>query len=114
MSAPPVTVSDWKKFRRNTLVGFLTAHLPSGMTLHDVALHCRDGVWWVSPASKPMLNADGQVLRDEAGRIRYQPIVSFDSKTARQRFNSAVISAVQRAHPEIFETTGKIRGAPGC
>lgn len=102
MTTPPVIISDWKPLHRNTLRGFFTVHLPSGMTLHDVALHCTENTWWVSPASKPMLDKDGVALRDEAGKIRYSPIISFESKTARQRFNSIVISALQHAHPEIF------------
>lgn len=103
MTAPSVTVSDWKPFRRNTLVGFVTAHLPSGITLFEVSMHSREGTWWVSPASKPMLSQDGTALRDGAGKIRYAPIVAFESKTARQRFNTAIISALRTAHPKIFE-----------
>jgi hypothetical protein len=100
------TIADWKPVVRNTLRGFFTAHLPSGMTLHDVALHTRDRVWWVSPASKPMLNSDGVVLRDDGGKIRYSAIVAFDDKTSRQRFNSLLITALQQAHPDIFTEAG--------
>jgi hypothetical protein len=101
MNVPPVTISDWKPLLRNTLRGFLTAHLPSGMNLHDVSVHCRDGIWWASPASKPLRGADGTAMRDAQGKIRYQAIVSFE-KTARQRFNSAIIDALRLAHPEVF------------
>ena len=40
---PPVTIADWKPLQRNTLRGFLTARLPSGMNLHDVSVHYQDG-----------------------------------------------------------------------
>ncbi len=49
MSTPPVTISDWKPVQRNSLRGFLTAHLPSGMTIHELAIHFRDGTWWMAP-----------------------------------------------------------------
>ena len=101
MSAPAVTISDWKPLHRNTLRGFLTAHLPSGMNLHDVSVHYRDGTWWASPASKPLLGADGTPLRDADGKIRYSPIVSFE-KAARSRFSTAIIAALRVAHPEAF------------
>jgi hypothetical protein len=94
--------SDWKPLQRNTLRGFLTAHLPSGMNLHDISVHCRDGTWWASPASKPSLGADGTAMRDADGRIRYSPIVSFE-KTARQRFSNAIIAALRLVHPEVFD-----------
>jgi hypothetical protein len=90
MNTPPVTISDWTPLQRSTLRGFLTAHLPSGMNLHDVR-----------PASKPLLGNDGIAMRDAKGKIRYQAIVSFE-KTARQRFNSAIIDALRLAHPEVF------------
>jgi hypothetical protein len=98
---PPVTISDWKPLHRNTLQGFLTAHLPSGMNLHDVSVHYRDGTWWASPASKPLLGADGAALRDADGKIRYSLIVSFE-KAARSRFSNAIITALRLAHPEVF------------
>ena len=103
MTAPPVTVSDWKPVHRNTLRGFLTAHLPSGMTMHELAVHFRDGTWWVAPPGKPMLSADGAAMRDAAGKIRYSPVVSFESTAARQRFTNAIIAALQLARPELFQ-----------
>ena len=102
MTAPPFTISDWKPLHRNTLRGFLTAHLPSGLTLHEMSVHTRDGTWWVTPASKPMLGKDGTALRDADGRIRYSPIVSFESRHARDRFTRAVLDALRLAHPEVF------------
>jgi hypothetical protein len=64
MTAPLPTVSDWKAIERNTLRGFFTAHLPSGMTLFENTLHYRDGHWWVMPPSKPMLSKDGTAPRE--------------------------------------------------
>lgn len=103
MSAPSITISDWKPLIRNTLRGFLIAHLPSGMTLHEVSVHTRDGTWWVMPASKPMLSKDGTAMRDGDGKLRYSPIVSFESRHARDRFSAAVLAALRAAHPEAFE-----------
>jgi hypothetical protein len=103
---PPVTVSDWKPRQSGTLRGFCTAQLPSGMVLHEVAIHTRNGSWWASPASKPMLSREGTVLRDEAGKVRYAPIVSFDSKQTRDRLSQGVVNALRQAHPEVFAEGG--------
>jgi hypothetical protein len=102
MNAPAITISDWKPLERNTVRGFCTIHLPSGLTLHEVSLHSRDGHWWVMTAAKPMLSKDGAALRDDAGKIRYSPIVSFESKAARDRFNAGVLAALRLAQPEVF------------
>lgn len=97
-----ITVSGWKPFDRNTMRGFCTVHLPSGMTLHDVAIHLSNGSWWASPASKPQLTRDGQAVKDDAGKIKYVPVVSFESKAVRDRFSASVIEALRAAHPEAL------------
>jgi hypothetical protein len=102
MSTPALTISDWKPRVSGTLRGFCTAQLPSGMFLHETAIHTRNGIWWASPASKPMVGKDGTVLRDEAGKIRYSPIVSFASRERRDRFSQGVIEALRQVQPEVF------------
>lgn len=106
MNQPAVTISDWKPRQSGSLRGFCTAHLPSDMILHEVAVHQRNGSWWASPASKPMLSKDGTALRDDAGKVRYSPVVSFDSKQTRDRLSRAVLDALRRAHPEVFAEDG--------
>jgi hypothetical protein len=101
-----ILISDFKPLHRATLRGFFNAAMPSDLVLHEVALHHRDGTWWVQPASKPMLSRDGTVLRDDAGKIRYSPIVSFRTKQARDRFNRAVLEALRATHPEAFAEDG--------
>jgi hypothetical protein len=76
--------------------------LPSGLTLHEVALHTRDGHWWIAPPSKPMLSKDGAAMRDDAGKTRYSPIISFQSKATRDRFTAGVLAALRLAQPEVF------------
>jgi hypothetical protein len=100
-----VTISDWKARQSGTLRGFCTVHLPSGMILHEVAVHHRNGSWWASPASKPMLSKDGTVLRDDAGKVRYAPIISFDTKQTRDRLSQAVVEALRMAQPQLFAGT---------
>lgn len=97
-----ITISEWKPLHRATLRGFLTVHLPSGMNLHEVSVHTRDGVWWVMPASKAMLSKDGTALRDENNKIRYTQIISFTSRATRDRFIEEVLAALRQAQPQVF------------
>jgi hypothetical protein len=101
-----ILISDFKPLQRATLRAFFSATMPSDLILHELALHHRDGAWWVQPASKPLLSRDGVVLRDDAGKIRYSPIVSLRTKQVRDRFNRAVLDALRRAHPEVFTEDG--------
>ncbi len=96
------TLDDWKPMRRHSLCGFATVTLPSGMILSDVSVHTDSGKSWAMPASKPMIGRDGNVLRDQAGKVRYSPIVSFASKELRDRFSAAVIEALLATHPDAL------------
>jgi len=103
MSAPAITIADWKPRESGTLRGFFTAHLPSRLTLHELMLHERDGRWWVSFPAKPMLAADGAALRDERGKVRYgAPLIEFTSTQARNRFVEQVLEALRQAQPQVF------------
>jgi hypothetical protein len=98
-----ITITDWKPLERNSPRGFLTARLPSGMILRDVAIHTSEGRWWASPASKAQLDKDGQALRDDVGKIKYSPVISFADKATRDKFSAQVLEALKAAHPEVFE-----------
>jgi hypothetical protein len=100
---PTIAISDWKPRESGTLRGFFTTHLPSGLELHELMLHHRDGSWWLSFPSKPMLAADGAALRDDSGKIRYSaPLVSFVNRQARDRFTEQVLAALRVAQPQVF------------
>jgi hypothetical protein len=93
---------EFSAVRKGSLRGFAKVILPSGLVLSDVSIHVDAGKAWASPASKPMLDKNGQVLRDAAGKIRYVSIVGFTSKQVRDRFSDAVIAAVSLAFPEAL------------
>src|SRR3954468_20440852 len=73
-------IESFSPMPKNTLVGFVTVRLPSGLVFHDVGVHRQGGSMWASPASKPMIGRDGMQMRDAAGKARWTPIVSFSDK----------------------------------
>ena len=99
-AALPVIVEDWKPVGRNTLLGFCRARLPSGMILHDVAVHSKNGKLWATPAGKPRLGRDGlQMMDATTGKLLWTPIVAFETKQVGDRFSAQVIEALRRAFP---------------
>jgi hypothetical protein len=103
MNPPAITIADWKPRESGTLRGFFSAGLPSGLELHELMLHHRDGSWWLSFPSKPMLGTDGAALRDDSGKIRYSaPLVSFANRQARDRFTEQMLVALRQAQPQVF------------
>jgi DNA-binding cell septation regulator SpoVG len=102
MSGRQIVVSDWKPLRKGSLRGFVTVSMPSGMTVHEVSIMQSNGRAWASPPSKPMIDRDGRVMLDDAGKRRYSPIIAFQSKEIRDRWSEAVIAALLAAHPEAL------------
>ncbi len=100
---PKITVDEWKPLHRNSMRGFMTATLPSGMILHDIVVHVSDAGPWAAPPSKPMIGRDGVAMKDAAGKARYSPIVSFADKQTRERWSSAMIAALAAAHPNALD-----------
>jgi hypothetical protein len=103
MSAAAPRILDWRPLRRNSLLGFAKVELPSGMIIVDVTILTGERGPWASPPSKPMLDRDGVVLRDEKNKVRYQPVIEFTSKNVRDRFSTQVIAALRESHPKVLE-----------
>jgi hypothetical protein len=65
----------WRLMRRNTLCGFATVELPSGLVIEGIAVHVRGDRAWASPPARPILDENGHALRDDRGKIRYAEIL---------------------------------------
>jgi hypothetical protein len=95
-------IEDFVPVLRNTLRGFARVRTPSGMVLHDVAIHQKNGSSWASPASKPIIGREGTVIRDADGKAQYAPVVGFTTREVRDRWSAAVIDALLARYPEAL------------
>jgi hypothetical protein len=78
-------VRSWSPFSKNTLIGFLSLEMPSGLVINDVCLHSKNGSKWVSlPARQYELN----------GEKRWTPYVEFNDRECRESFQQLAIAAV--------------------
>jgi hypothetical protein len=102
VTQPAIVIADWKPRQSNTLRGTFTTYLPSGLVLHEMTLHTRDGAWWIALPARPLLQ-DGAALHDEHGKVRYSAaLVSFANRQARERFTGQMLAALRLAHPQVF------------
>jgi hypothetical protein len=102
MPPSPFIIEDFRKVERNTLRGFARVRTPSGIVFHDVAIHQQGEAAWASPASKPLLNRDGQQMKDASGKAQWVPLVTFTSRELRDRFSAATIDALRISHPDVL------------
>jgi hypothetical protein len=100
---PGVIILEWREVRKNSLLGFVRAQMPSGMILSEISINLTSGRYWAGAPSKPMVDREGVALRDDAGKIRYSPpLITFTSKELRNTWSDAIIAAMRQQHPEVF------------
>lgn len=94
----PVVILDWRPMKRNSLLGFVKLQL-GALKITDVTVNTSNGRLWAGLPSKPMIDRDGNAMRNEQGKIRYVPILEWENKGTGDRFSDSVVSALEVAHP---------------
>ena len=82
-----IRVTGWRTCRKNTLQGFFTAALPSGLVIHDCMLH-ENKRRWVAFSAIPYKQDDGSTT--------YRRMIEFSDNAASERFRVAALAAVDR------------------
>jgi hypothetical protein len=94
----------WRPLPKNTLVGFANITIDAlGNAVVDVAIHQLGSRRWASLPGRPMIDTDGRVMRDEAGKIRYAAPFRWTTSTLASRFSAAVIVLPLRHHPNALD-----------
>ena len=102
---PGLALLDWKEIRKGALAGVAAIRLPNGLTINKVMVFIQGSRTWVSLPSEPMVNRDGMVMTDAAGKRRYAPLMSWPDKTTADKFSAAVVAAVKARHPDAFDAS---------
>ena len=83
-----ILISDWKPHSKNTLRGFFTVTLPSGMVLRGLMLHQKDGARWIGFPAKE--------YTDQQGAKQYARFVEFRDRTTADKFRDSVLVALDK------------------
>ena len=83
-----ISVSGWKPHPKNSLRGFFTATLPSGLIFHDLMLHQKGASRWIAFPSREW--------KDAEGNRQYARFVEFASRRVADRFRDAVLAALDK------------------
>jgi hypothetical protein len=84
-SADGFAVREWKPYAKNTLVGFVSLELPSGLIIHGCTVHEKNGSRWIGLPAK-------QYTKD--GTQTWAPLVEFASKEVREKFQALALAAI--------------------
>jgi hypothetical protein len=89
--------SDWRAVAKDTLCGFFTLLLPSGLTIRECALHKKDGARWVALPARAQIDPDGKHRTDPAtGKRAYTPILAIPDRERRERFQRLALAAIDQ------------------
>jgi hypothetical protein len=83
-----IQIANWKPHSKNTLRGFFTVTLPSGMILHHVMLHERGKARWIGVPAREWVNDRGEKV--------FAKLVEFTDRRTANRFRDQVLAAFDR------------------
>jgi hypothetical protein len=95
--------TEFKLISRNTLQGFATIEMGSGLVIKDCALHLSNGSEWCAPPSKPHLDQEGNARRGPDGKLQYTPIISFATKEVRDNWSRQAVQAISHYRASTAE-----------
>ena len=84
-----IEVIAFRELIKNTLRGFLTLSLPTGMVLHDCTYHVRED-------GRPWIGFPGRQYTGKDGAVAWARIIDFDSHPTGDRFQREALEAAAR------------------
>jgi hypothetical protein len=83
-----IIISDWKPHQKNTLRGFFTATLPSGLVLSSLMLHEKGDSRWIGLPAREWTN--------DQGTKQYAKLVDFRDRATADLFRDKVLAALDK------------------
>jgi hypothetical protein len=104
---PGLTLLTWKPHRTGgSLRGFAACRLPAGLVLSSIMVGQVKDKFWVQLPKRPMIDRDGNTLRDSAGNVRQQTVIEWGSKEHHTGFTERLVGLIRAAHPQDFDAAG--------
>lgn len=90
-----VACLSFKPLAKGSLLGFADFTYGS-IALRGCSVHQLNGKRWIGLPGKPQLNAEGQPLRDDRGKIKYMAVAEWSNRAAADKFRDAALAALDR------------------
>jgi hypothetical protein len=99
--AAGVICISFNAFSSGTLRGFGDFHIAGWhFRILGCSCHRQNESRWVGLPSKPLFDKQtGLVLRDDGGKVKYVPVISFDDMSLLRRFSDASVAALDLYAP---------------
>jgi hypothetical protein len=105
MMASRVKLLEWRPLADGSLLGFAKIQFSSGLIVAEIGIHRTGSKSWAAPPSRPWFKGTELIL-DEAGKLRWQPLLEFMNHGTRASWSRQCVAAVRAEHPELFLQEG--------
>ena len=96
-----MVLREFRALNKNSLRGFATVELSSGLIIKDITLHTSNGKSWAFLPAKPQISKDGtQIMKD--GKAQYTSILQWKNRELADRFSDALVALVSAEHPNAL------------
>jgi hypothetical protein len=83
-----ITIRDWKPLFKNTLRGYFSVDLPSGLRIHSLSLHQKGERRWIGLPAR--------AYETDSGSTSWARVVEIPDRQTRERFEGLVLAALDR------------------
>src|SRR4051794_18520711 len=91
---------DWKPLVSGALLGRAAVEI-NGLIIADIGVFAHNGSRWTQLPAEPQRDLDGQLVRDDRGKVKYRRRLTWQSRSLQEWFREAVIAAIEAAHGPI-------------
>jgi hypothetical protein len=91
-----IEIKNWTPLTKNTLRGFCTVKLPSGMLIHAVMLHEKGDHRWISLPAR-------EYTDEKTGKKQFARFIEFDNRTIADRFRDQVLASLDRHFAKVVK-----------
>jgi DNA-binding cell septation regulator SpoVG len=78
-------VREWRPYSKNTLIGFVSLELPSGLIIHGITVHQKGDSMWVALPAREF---------QKDGERSWSPIIEFADRESRVSFQEYALAAI--------------------
>lgn len=91
---------EFRSVVKNTLRGFATVELPSGLVIYDIPVHTKGGKSWASMPSAPQI--ENGAVRVKDGKAQYKRILEWRDRDLQDRFSTALCDLITTHNPNVL------------
>jgi hypothetical protein len=101
---PRLRVIAWRPLRKNTLLGFVSIELASGLQIIDCTVHRSSGRLWIGMPAKPQIDSEGRQKRDpNTGKPSFTSVNQWRDRETSDRFSELVITLLRERYPDELD-----------